>query len=269
MLTFVMKYPSRASGSLLAGLFALLAMPIVPLAAAEEFRPLFNGRDLTGWDGNPALWSVKDGAITGVVAGPETLPYNQFIIWRGGTVKDFELHAKIRQLGNNTGIQYRSQELPDVGRWSVGGYQCDIHSRLSSNGKLYEERARTTLAENGQSVVIDPQGTKWLVSQREPVKVDANQWNDFTVIARGNHVIHMINGQVTVDVVDFESKARAVEGILAFQIHRGPAMDVQIKDVLLKVLPDTPDAPFTKDRIPAGATKIESVSPAPVPAAKK
>jgi len=237
--------------------------------ATPGFRALFNGKDLTGWDGNPAVWSVRDGSITGVTQGPESLTYNQFIIWRGGTVKDFELHAKIRQTGNNTGIQYRSKELPAVGRWSVGGYQCDIHSRLSSNGKLYEEQGRTTIAENGQSVVVDPQGVRWLVAEREPVKVDSAEWNDFTVIARGNHVIHQINGHVTIDVWDFESKARQPQGILALQIHRGPAMTVQVKDIEYKELPDAGDQPYDRSLVPAHAKKLETSAPVSTPAPKR
>jgi hypothetical protein len=205
---------------------------------------------------------VEDGAITGVVHGLDTLAYNQFIIWRGGVVKNFELRAKIRQTGNNTGIQYRSKLLPEVGPWSVGGYQCDVHSRLSSNGKLYEERGRTTIAENGQTVIVDPEGTKWLVEAREPVVVDASEWNDITIIARGNHVTHMINGKVTVDVTDFETGARLTEGLVALQIHRGPAMKVQIKDIQLKELPDVPGAAFVRSVIPSSAKKIE-----PLPAA--
>ena len=95
--------------------------------AQEGFRPLFNGKDLSGWDGNPELWSVEDGCITGKTTGPEQLTYNQFLIWRGGVVKNFELRAKMKQAGNNSGIQYRSREFPEIGKWSIGGYQCDVH----------------------------------------------------------------------------------------------------------------------------------------------
>ena len=99
---------------LLVSIFTLLAAQ----GRAEEpgFKPLFNGKDLTGWEGNPALWSVEEGCITGKTAGPQTLAYNQFLIWRGGVVKNFELRAKVKVVGNNTGIQYRSKELPEVGR---------------------------------------------------------------------------------------------------------------------------------------------------------
>ena len=234
-------------------------------AGEPEFRPLFNGKDLIGWDGNPTVWSVRDGAITGITTGPESLPYNQFLIWRGGTVKNFELHIKLRQTGNNSGIQYRSKELPAVGPWSMGGYQCDAHSRLSSNGKLYEELGRTTLAENGQSVVVDPSGVRWLVAEHEPITVDSAAWNDFTIIAQSNHVIHKINGHVTVEVWDFETKARQPEGLLAIQIHRGPAMTAQVKEILLKELPDAPETPFNPSLIPTGAKQLPALTPAVLP----
>ena len=237
----------------------LLAAFAFPLAsfAQDGFKPLFNGKDLTGWDGNPELWSVEDGCITGKTAGPETLTYNQFLIWRGGVVRNFELHAKVKQAGNNTGIQYRSKELAEVGKWSVGGYQCDIHPAPANNAMVYEERGRGILVQNGQSVVIDPAGAKLMVAQREPVKADIAEWHDYTIIAQGNHLIHKLDGQVTIDLVDHEEVKRSLEGILAFQIHRGPAMKVQIKDVMLKELADGGVTAFDKAALPAGAAPVE------------
>ncbi|HEY1081267.1 MAG TPA: DUF1080 domain-containing protein, partial [Prosthecobacter sp.] len=116
--------------------FSLLLLGLLSARADDGFRPLFNGKDLTGWDGNPALWSVQDGCITGKTTGPEQLAYNQFLIWRGGNVKNFELRIKAKVTGNNTGIQYRSRELQDVGPWSVGGYQCDIHPAAPNNAMV-------------------------------------------------------------------------------------------------------------------------------------
>jgi hypothetical protein len=258
-----------ARTALKALLFSGLALALAPatesFAAEDGFKPLFNGKDLSGWDGNPELWSVRDGCIVGATTGPEQLPYNQFLIWRGGTVKNFELRAKIREEGNNSGIQYRSKELKDVGPWSVGGYQCDIHPAPPNNAMLYEERGRGIVSQNGQSVIVDEQGQKWITATREPVKVDLGQWNEFTVIAQGNRLVHKINGQVTMELVDHEAAKRALDGVLAFQIHRGPAMKVAIKDVMLKELPDggvlsPADAP-----VPADAKKIER----PAPKAKK
>lgn len=241
----------------------LLPLLIASFASAQDgFKPLFNGKDLTGWDGNPELWSVEDGCITGKTTGPEQLAYNQFLIWRGGKVKNFELHAKIKQSGNNTGIQYRSKELPENGKWSIGGYQCDIHPATPNNAMVYEERGRGIIVQNGQGVVIDPEGKRWLASEHEPVKVDIAQWHEYTVIAQGNHLIHKIDGQVTIDLLDFEESKRSLEGLIAFQIHRGPAMNVQIKDVMLKELPDGGVISFEKSAIPSDAQIIEAKAPA-------
>jgi putative heme-binding domain-containing protein len=256
------KLPSMKRLLLFSLLVSALAVPQISLAQ-EGFRPLFNGKDLTGWDGNPELWSVEDGAITGKTTGPEQLAYNQFLIWRGGTVKNFELRAKIKQSGNNTGIQYRSKELPEVGKWSVGGYQCDIHPSAPNNAMVYEEKGRGIITQNGQGVVIDPEGKRWLASEHDPVKVDIAEWHEYTIIAQGNHLIHKLDGQVTVDLLDFELAKRSLEGLVAIQIHRGPAMKVQIKDLMLKELPDGGVIPFEKSAIPSDAQIIEAKPKAP------
>jgi hypothetical protein len=245
-------------------------------ASIAQERQLFNGKDLDGWEGNPESWSVQDGAITGITTDDKRLPYNQFLIWRGGagknsTVKNFELRAKVRQTGNNSGIQYRSKELQQVGPWSVGGYQCDIHPQTANNAMLYDERGRGIVAQNGQTVIIDRDGTKWLVKETDPVKADVSEWNEYTIVARGNHLIHKLNGQVTADVIDHQESERDLEGIVAIQIHQGPAMKVQVKDIVLRELPDgevlTPEqAPVPADAkkvaAPAGGKKKKTDSPA-------
>ncbi|HEY1083294.1 MAG TPA: family 16 glycoside hydrolase, partial [Prosthecobacter sp.] len=120
---------------------------------------------------------------------------------------------------------------------------------------------RGIICQNGQNVVIDPQGGKWLVAERDPVAADVAQWNEYTVIAQGNHLIHKLNGKVTIDLVDHEPKALALSGLLAFQIHRGPAMEVQIKDVMFKELPDGGGISFAKTDIPNDAQRIEKPAP--------
>jgi len=243
----------------LQALAVFLLASLAPLCGAEEeFRSLFNGKDLTGWDGNPELWSVQDGCITGTTTGPEQLAYNQFLIWRGGTLENFELRVKIKQSGNNSGIQYRSKEMPEIGKWSVGGYQCDVHPVTLNNAMVYEERGRGIIVRNGQSMVIDPQGASWLVAQRDPVEADVSQWHEYTIIARGNRLIHKIDGQVTIDLVDHDEAKRSLSGILAFQIHRGPAMKIQIKDVMLKELPNGDVVAFDQAALPEGAKKLET-----------
>jgi putative heme-binding domain-containing protein len=249
------------------GILFLSRFGCLPLPAAEDgFRPLFNGKDLAGWDGNPGLWSVQDGAITGKTTGPAQLKYNQFLIWRGGKVKNFELRLKVKHQGNNTGVQYRSRELPENGTWSIGGYQCDMHPNPPYNAMAYDERGRGIITQNGQRVVIDPQGQKWVTDEHEPVKVDPSEWHDYTIIANGNHLIHQIDGKVTIDLTDHEEKARSLEGLLAFQIHQGPAMTVQIKDVMLKDLPDGGLVAFNPLSIPSDAQLIQPPGAKPKPA---
>ena len=256
---------------LLTGLFGLLLLFATAHAQTETggFRPLFNGKDLAGWDGNPALWSVEDGCITGRTKSPQDLTYNQFLIWRGGELKNFELRVKAKVMGVNSGIQFRSKELPEVGKWSIGGYQCDMHPTAVNNAMVYEERGRGIVAQNGQSVVTDPQGQKWLVTEREPVKVDVAEWHEYSVLAQGNRLTCKIDGKVTAELTDHDEAKRALSGLLALQIHAGPAMTVQIKEVDLKELPDGGAQPFAKADIPNDAQVIEAKKPAAKPAAEK
>lgn len=250
--------------------FALIAAALLaasPSSAEDGFVDLFNGKNLEGWDGNPDLWTVEDGVITGRTKSPEDLAYNQFLIWRGGKVKNFELRVKIRVSGeNNSGIQYRSKELPEVGPWSIGGYQCDVHPAAENNAMVYHERGRGIVARNGQSVVVDPDARKWLVGDRDPVAVDIAEWHDYNIVATGNRVVHKIDGQLAIELHDYDESGRSLEGLLAFQIHRGPAMTVQIKEVKLKALPDGGVVPFAKADLPNDAQEI--LPPAPKGGAK-
>ncbi|MDB4662079.1 DUF1080 domain-containing protein [Verrucomicrobiales bacterium] len=240
-------------------LTSLLLLSFLPFTNAQEegFKPLFNGKNLEGWDGNPALWSIVDGVVTGKTKTPEDLKYNEFLIWRGGKVKNFELKAKIKIEGNNSGIQYRSKELPDVGKWVISGYQCDVHPTAENNAMMYHEKGRGIIAKNGQDVVVDPDATKWLVAERDPVAVDTAKWHEYTIIAKGNQLTHKIDGKLTAHIIDHDKAGRSMEGLLALQIHRGPAMTVQIKDLMLKVLPEGGGLSFEKTNIPNDAQVIE------------
>lgn len=251
--------------------FSLLLFLVLPAAAQDgaEFQSLFNGENLDGWDGNPELWTVEDGAITGRTKGPDHLSYNQFLIWRGGELKNFELRAKIRVTGNNSGIQYRSKEIPGS-KWAITGYQCDVHPTPKHNAMVYHEKGRGIVALNGQTVVTDPEGGKWLVKERDPVAVDTAKWHEYKIIAKGNHLQHFVDGKLTAELHDHDEgdPGRSLAGLLAFQIHRGPAMEVQIKDVRLKQLPDGGVTPFAKADVPPDAQKIEKPAPKSKPKAK-
>ncbi|RUL89727.1 family 16 glycoside hydrolase [Tautonia sociabilis] len=207
------------------------------------FEPIFNGRDLTGWDGDPALWSVEDGAITGRTSADAPLSYNKFLIYRGEPVRNFELRAKFRLIGeNNSGIQYRSTERPDVGEYSVAGYQADIHPNPDYLGMLYDERGRGIIAQSGQRVVVTPEGEKRVEGRVEGERpaVDLGEWNELSIVARGPRLVHRINGQTVVEVIDRQESERELEGLIALQVHAGPPMTVQFKDIELRRLPDGP-----------------------------
>ena len=236
-----------------------LSLLLTPFLFADEaFTSLFNGKDLSGWDGDPALWKVEDGVVVGTCTGPGSMKHNSFLIWRGGEVKDFELRATVRVVGdNNSGIQYRSRELPDVGRWVITGYQCDIHPAIEHTGMTYEEKGRGIFGLNGKNVMLDLGGNRWLLSEHEPVKVDVSLWNEYTIIARGNHLIHKVNGMITSELIDHHEVGRALQGLLAIQLHQGNPNRVEIKDLRIKKLTDGKIVPFIPDELPDGATRIE------------
>lgn len=230
--------------------------PAVP-KPPEGFVAVFNGRDLTGWEGSPKYWSVADGALTGKADG--TLKYNRFLTWKGGTLKNFELRVRVKVTpGGNSGLQYRGTERPDLGESVVTGYQCDVvANRPDYNGMLYEERGRRILAHTGEKVVIDPQGQPWVVG-RFPLKAfEPGVWHDFRVLAEGNHYRHWVDGHPTVDVIDLDEKGRKLEGVLAVQVHVGPAMTIQYQDFFLKTLPgDLPLVTPDEAKVPADAPKV-------------
>lgn len=238
---------------------ATSALALTSLAAEEGFVSLFDGKTLSGWEGNNAIWSVKDGAITGQT-GPETnLKHNTFLVWKGGQVDDFELRFRYRIVKGNSGVQYRSKVAEQGPQGPiVGGYQADFEAGTTYSGILYEERGRGILAQRGQKVVVRPAaGGKHKVEVTGSVgnsadiqaTIQSEQWNDYVVVARGNHLVHTINGRTTVDVTDEDAAHAAKSGVLAFQVHVGPPMTVQLKDVRLKKLGGTDAAAADLDRM--------------------
>jgi hypothetical protein len=222
--------------------FVLALLSMSPLSAVAEekegFQPLFNGKSLEGWSGDEKFWSVKDGTITGQTTKENAAPHNTFLIWNGGEIGDFELRLKFKIVGGNSGIQYRSEEKVD---YVVQGYQADIDSGDTYIGILYEEGRRGILAERGNKVEIDAKGEKKVVGKTEESAailkdIKKEDWNEYIVIAKGNHIVHKINGHTTVDVTDNQKDKAAASGILALQLHAGPPMKVQFKEIQLKKL---------------------------------
>jgi hypothetical protein len=232
------RFGAARAAWVLAGVVGAAAL----LGAADgkgEFKELFNGKDLSGWEGDERFWSVKDGAITGQTTAEQKAKHNTFLVYKGGTVKDFELHLKFKLGNHNSGVQYRAKALPDH---VVTGYQADIADGNPNRytGILYEEKGRGIIAERGQRVTIDAAGKKEVESIGDRAElgkaIKADDWNDYVIVAKGNHLTHTINGTLMVDVTDDEEGKAAREGILALQIHQGPPMVAQFKDIRLKEL---------------------------------
>jgi len=246
----------RMKGYLMVFLIVSLLMnPLNVGLVAEEpgFERIFDGKTLQGWSGDPKLWSVQDGAITGVTTDEEPLEYNKFLIW-DGEVENFHLRAKVRLIGkSNSGIQYRSKHLKNEGEYVVGGYQCDIHPKAENNGMLYHERGRGIVAKHGQQVIVDNAGEKWITGTTGPIQpIKLEEWNTFEIIAIGNKLVHKLNGNVCAEIIDHHQEGRLMKGVVALQVHRGPAMRVQMKNVELKRLPaggmlSLKDAPILPD----------------------
>lgn len=207
------------------------------LAAEEGFAPLFDGKSLAGWSGSEKFWSVQDGAITGKTTAENPTQGNTFLLWKD-EVANFHLKLKFRIVGGNSGIQYRSKH---EGNFVVGGYQADIDSGDTYIGILYEERGRGILAERGKKVEISASGEKKNVGETADSKavvdsIKKEDWNEYEVIANGNELIQKINGMVTVHVIDAQENAAKAKGVLALQLHAGPPMLVQFKEIELKTM---------------------------------
>ena len=214
-----------------------------------EMRSLFNGKDLTGWDGDPRLWTVKDGAIRGETTMENPAKGNTFVTWKGGTVKDFELRLSFRSnAANNSGIQYRSRHITEGNvnnNWVVRGYQHEIRNEIklpSVSGFIYDEggkRGRLCLV--GEQATWGADGMKvvaaTLIDQSGFEKLfKLDDWNDAVIVAKGNRIQHYLNNTLILDFTDDDPQLALKEGILALQLHAGKPMWVEFKNIRLKDL---------------------------------
>lgn len=218
-------------------------------AEPADMKCIFNGKDLTGWDGDPRLWSVKDGVIHGETTAENVANGNTFLIWTGGVLKDFELRLAFRcSAANNSGIQYRSKHITDGkvrNKWVVRGYQHEIRNQVklpSVSGFIYDEggkRGRVCLV--GEKAAWGEDGKKQvtgtLIEADEFEKLfKLDDWNDVVIVAKGNHIQHYLNGRLILDFTDNDPQLALREGILALQLHAGTPFWTEFKDIRVKLV---------------------------------
>jgi hypothetical protein len=239
----------------------LAALAAVPLAAqyvpkqsdrpeaatGDEagFRPIFDGKTLAGWEGDPKYWRVEDGALVGEITPETVIKSNTFIIWKGGAPADFELKADYRiTSAGNSGINYRSVVVPDMvtpaNKFAMRGYQFDIDGANRYTGQNYEEKGRLFLTLRGQVTHV--------VGGRKPIILStigdaaalaefiSKDWNAIHMIIRGNTLIHMLNGHLMSMVIDDDPAGRMMKGEIGVQVHVGPPMKIEYRNFRLKEL---------------------------------
>lgn len=223
----------------------------------EGFVEIFNGKNLEGWYGDPTYWKVENGNMVGEVTPSTLLENNTFIVWEGGQPDDFEFQGEFRiSESGNSGINYRSSKLNDI-QFALKGYQADIDGKNNYTGQNYEERGRTTLAYRGEKVVVNPLGNSsepladgvqnnaW--TQRTVVEslgnvdslgdlIKKEDWNSIHLIAKGNRMRHYVNGVLMSDVTDSDTENGKLSGHLGIQVHVGPPMKVEFRNLKLKEL---------------------------------
>ena len=214
-----------------------------PLNESDQgFRPIFNGNSLEGWEGDPRYWRVEDHEVVGEVTPATLLKQNNFLIWRGGQPANFELKATFRiTTQGNSGINYRSEEISGT-KYLLRGYQADIDGANKYTGQNYEERGRTFLAPRGTITYVATGQKPAIIASlgsADDLKafIKVGDWNDYHVIARGNVLIHILNGHVMSEVIDDDTEHRKMSGLIGVQVHVGPPMKIEYKSILLKELP--------------------------------
>ncbi len=208
------------------------------------FVSMFDGKTLNGWEGDTRYWSVQDGNLVGEITPDTVIKSNTFIIWRGGSPRDFELKVDYRITpSGNSGINYRSVTVADkvtpANQFAMRGYQCDIDGRNVYTGQNYEEKGRLFLALRGQMTHV-VNGRRPIVysnfgDSKEMAAILTPDWNSIHLIIRGNMLTHMINGRLMSAVVDDDAPNRMLDGLIGVQVHVGPPMKVEYRGFRIKL----------------------------------
>ncbi len=224
----------------------------------DGFAPIFDGKSLNGWKGDSLYWRVENGFLTGEITPETILSRNSFLVWQNGAPENFELKLEYRiSQDGNSGINYRSEEISGL-PYALRGYQFDIDGKNNYTGQNYEERRRTTLAYQGQTVVLNPlpdslsklpvsdlvRSNSWTEAEiieladvaelRSHIK--NNDWNSCHLIVNGNNMKHILNGVLMSEVTDNDLLHGRRRGLIGVQVHVGPPMKVEFRNIRLKTL---------------------------------
>ena len=217
-----------------------------PAPATEDepgFQTIFDGRSLSGWEGNPVYWRADNGVLVGEITPATVIKSNTFIIWRGGRPRDFDLKLDYRITPEgNSGINYRSAQVPDpvtpANAFAMKGYQFDIDGRKQYSGNNYEEKGRLFLALRGQVTRVVGGRVPVLVSAfadgAELAKRVTDDWNAVHIMVRGHTLTHILNGHLMCEVVDDDGPNRPADGLIGFQVHVGPPMKIEYRNIRIK-----------------------------------
>ena len=214
--------------------------PVIPPLEESGYQQIFDGKSLSGWDGDPEFWRIENGEIVGQTTTEKQPKQNTFLIWRGGSPANFELKLEFHLTGFNSGIQFRSIELPDI-KWAMKGYQADMDGEQRYTGQIYEERGRGFLAMRGQFTYIGDGKKPALVGSlgdgnQLKELIHADGWNDLHLIARGNTLVQLLNGRVMSMLIDDDTAGRKMDGLIGIQVHKGPPMKIEVRNIRIKKL---------------------------------
>ena len=232
---------------------------------AGEWKTLFDGKTLDGWKGLD-FWSVKDGTIFGETTKEKPTNGNTFLILQDEVVTDFEFVCQVKFGGNNSGVMYRSN-IVDEEKFVMAGYQADLHPKHEYFGMLYGEKfgKRGIVATRGQRIEAKADGTKAVLNAiGDDAKLVDTEWNELRIVAVGNRILHFVNGQITMDLTENHPDAIA-KGHIGLQLHGGPPMFVNFKDLKLRHLEGDEAKKVLADAV---AISDKTAKPAPKAAPK-
>ncbi|MBC8126949.1 MAG: DUF1080 domain-containing protein [Gloeobacteraceae cyanobacterium ES-bin-144] len=203
------------------------------LQCKADWQILFNGKDLKGWSGDPRIWRVENGVLIGETNDSDKkITTNSFLIWQGGEPADFTLDYKSRVVGNNSGVQYRSKVL-NAATWRVTGYQMDLHPNAPYLGMLYEEGGRGIACQRGQRVNLNEKPEE--TGKLEVAEVKLEEWNSYRIVVSGHVLRHYVNDKLAAEIDDVNADKRSMKGVIALQVHAGPSMKTEFKDLKIQI----------------------------------